>query len=74
MKSDKERLLTRCVIAVLDLKYMKGEYLDYVWISSSLQLEYWMKRMILCFSFSPGEKTDLQEESNELYFVNAITQ
>ena len=33
-----------------------------------------MKRMILCFFLSPGEKTNLQEENNELYFVNAITQ
>ena len=33
-----------------------------------------MKRMILCFSFSPGEKTNLQEENKELYFINAITQ
>ena len=55
MKSDKERLFTRCVITVLDLKYLKGEYLDYVWISSSLLLEYWMKRMIPV-SFSLLEK------------------
>ena len=32
-----------------------------------------MKRMVLCFFSSPGEKTNLQEESKELYFVNAIT-
>ena len=33
-----------------------------------------MKRMILCFSFSPGEKTNLQEEDNELYFeLNTLT-
>ena len=72
LKSDKERF-PRCVITVLDLKYLKGEYLDYVRISFSLLLEYWMKRMVLCFFFSPDEKTNLQEEKKELYFVNAIT-
>ena len=50
------------MITVLDLKYLKGEYLDYVRISFSLLLEYWMKRMVLCFFFSPDEKTNLQEE------------
>ena len=60
------------MITVLDLKYLKGEYLDYVRISFSLLLEYWMKRMVLCFFFSPDEKTNLQEEKKELCQCNYL--